>query len=111
MVLRRRDAGDPAGAPRPAAISKSDRASYPDLVEFLETRVWPDGSVRVTGTLGVFVDEGTLKLRIVDRDQGWVSFVTADTFAGCLKHAQEGLKNDDLDWRVDKFAVGRSKRR
>lgn len=81
------------------------------LHEFLVLTEWEDKSPRETGTLTLFVDQGQWKARLNDRDGGLVVFLAAEGYIALLEALEAGLREGTLDWRVDKFASARSKKK
>jgi len=81
------------------AFAPSDMDRWPALLEFTTSRAWPDGSLRQSGTLLLFADEGRLKVCLSDRDQGLVAFVTGDGVLSLLDAAEQMLREGDGDWR------------
>jgi hypothetical protein len=80
-------------------FNPKDLDRWPALLEFITSRAWPDGTLRQSGTLLLFADEGRLKVCLSDRDQGVVCFVTGDGVMGLLDAAEQLLRDGDGDWR------------
>jgi len=108
-VLRRREGGND----RPAVSDPSEpdawAVRYPGLWEFLTAERWPDETVRRTGTLLLFWDQGLIKGCLSDREQGLVAFSSAGGVEALLEALEHDLQHDRLDWRAAK--AGPPKRR
>lgn len=101
MALMRRETPGRNGSNSSAGESfdESDLILLPTLLEFLSLPAWPDGTVRVLGTLLLFVEGTRLKCCLSDRDQGLVLFLTAESTSGLLSLAEDALKDPKADWR------------
>lgn len=86
-------------------------AGFANLLEFLSMRTWPDGSLRLTGTITLSTEGSSWKATLKDRDSAGVAFVTADTPDSLLKALDKGIEAGTLEWRDDKFQGGSGKRR
>jgi hypothetical protein len=82
-----------------SAGSASDLARWPNLIEFLTSLKWGDGSRRVSGTVLVFVDDGRMKCCLSDRDQGLVAFAVAGSILELFDAAEGLVARSDADWR------------
>lgn len=112
MPIVRREKSSPAsGSPSAPVQPGKLLMPFADLVEFLSMRNWPDGSVRVTGTLTLSMEGGIWKAVLKDRDSAGVAFVSAETPDALLKAIDKGLGANSLEWRDDKFQGGTGKRR
>jgi hypothetical protein len=76
-------------------------ATLPALVAFCADGSWADGSIRITGTLTVFVESGQWKCCLTCRGTSRKAFVSAQTLQELLSRVDQGLDMDDLDWRRD----------
>lgn len=72
---------------------------FPALLEFLTLGEWEPGVAREFGSVLVFVGEGRLKAMLNDKDAARVAFVSGDSLESVLCLLEEGLKDNDLDWR------------
>lgn len=72
---------------------------HPALVEFLTLSQWEDGSLRETGTVLLFAEDGVWKACLNDRDAAKVAFVSGTSLEDVLVRAEAGLEEGDLDWR------------
>lgn len=61
-----------------------------------------EGSDRKTGTMLLFLEAGTIKACLGDRETELNAFVSAKTFQGLLEACDKGLKTGALDWREKK---------
>jgi len=82
-------------------------ANFPPVWEFVSVSTWPDGSQRKTGTILLFLDEGSLKVCLKDPNGPRTSFVTGPDPDTLFLAVEEGLATDSLHWRADKPANGR----
>ena len=76
--------------------------AYPALWDYLTTSTTSAGKVRRTTTVLVFVDEGSWKACVNDRDTGEVGFVSSDTAMGLLEALERTLAGDAMEWRASK---------
>lgn len=74
--------------------------AYPTLVEYLVTVKWDDGSARERSTVTLFIEDGSVKLALNDRDLSRSLYVTADSLDEALGALEEALKDDSADWRA-----------
>lgn len=102
FLRRAESSSSPRGPSGSAAVPAEELTRWPALLEFLTATAWPDGEARQTGSLLVFVDEGTLKACLNDRSQGSVAFVTGRGLADLCDVAEASLQTDSLDWRRSK---------
>jgi hypothetical protein len=92
-------------ATTPAAagwIGDDFKDMYPHVAAFLSQTTWDDGTQRVTGTIGLFVQDGMLKAFLQDKDSGQTAFVTAPAFQALWDMIELGLTDGKLDWRTMK---------
>lgn len=112
MGLRKRAEGVHLGelqveVERETAFAKQ----YPCLVDFIMMTAWPeDGSERKTGSLLVFVQDGHVKVRLVDNDADQVAFWAAGTLTGALQVVEEALESGTGDWRAQRPFPGPKKK-
>ena len=76
--------------------------AFPHVLEFLTLHKWEDGSQRIPGTLLVFVDGSMWKGCLKDKNGPRVTFVSSSDLDGLFLAIEDGLKEDNLDWRADK---------
>lgn len=72
---------------------------WPYLAAFLKDTQWDDGSLRETGTMLLFVQEGYLKCCLNDRAMNRSAFVTAVSIDCLFDLVEAGLETDKLEWR------------
>jgi hypothetical protein len=82
-------------------------APFPSIWEFLTLSTWSDGSPRYTGTILLFLDEGSLKLCLKDKNGPRTAFLTGPDPDTLFLAAEEGLATNTLPWRADKPTNGR----
>lgn len=78
------------------------------LWEFLTCWKCEGGETRLTGSLTLFCEDGSLKACFNDRDTGCLAFRTLGDLSGALKACSDLLTGNRLDWRHAK--EGRGKR-
>jgi hypothetical protein len=75
---------------------------WPYLAAFLKDVTWDDGTLRETGTMLIFVQEGYLKCCLNDRALDRSCFLCAPTLDVLFDLCETGLESDKLDWRAKK---------
>lgn len=99
-ILRKRDKGQASAESSEGLDDTSQvRGDFPALWEFLALDRWEDGSRRVPGTLTLFIDQARFKACLSDRDTDTTAFLSASSLQGILDKIEQGLVEDDLDWR------------
>lgn len=83
-------------------VDSSFEKQWPYLASWLAEPVWDDGTVRQTGTLTVFVQEGILKACMNDRAMDRSCFISAPTMEALYDAMEAGLENDNHEWRRKK---------
>lgn len=103
MALKRNSVD--GGAPQRPLLEGSAgpwEKSFPNVVEFLSSCSWPDGTARSTGTVMLMVESGLWKAWVHDRDASLGAFVSGENLQLLLKRLNEGLESGGLDWRPDR---------
>jgi len=77
-------------------------APFPSIWEFLTLSTWTDGSPRIPGTILLFMDEGSLKVCLKDKNGPRTAFVTGPDPDTLFLAVEEGLAANSLSWRPDK---------
>ena len=90
-----------AGAVEPWKDSGFEK-DWPYLSAFLKDTQWSDGSLRETGTMLIFVQEGYLKMCLNDRACNRSCFITAPSIDCLFDLAEAGLETDKHEWRTKK---------
>lgn len=98
-VLKKRDKSVPGPGTSVDVEGGGFGKAYPGLWEFMTSARYADGSPRVPGTLTLFVDAGSVKGCLNDRDQSLTGWASATTVDGLLEALEAGLTGDSLDWR------------
>lgn len=104
MALRKRTDGVDLGE----LCRESDKESmfgraYPNLLDFLSLTEWPEeGGPRKTGSILIFVQDGYVKVRLVDNDQDLVAFWAGQSLADALRTVETDLGLGAGDWRLQK---------
>jgi len=75
------------------------RTRWPVLLEYLESRTYASGKPRETSTLTVFVDSGTLKASLNDRQEGRSLWAASDSLSGLLDTLESMLCGESVPWR------------
>lgn len=107
LLKRNRDVGGRGAAGVVAASPSPSMAELPTLWEFLTLEQWDDGAKRVTGSLLLFADDGSLKIMLNDRDSGKVAFRTLRSGECPFVAAEDALCDASTDWRGMRKAKGR----
>lgn len=81
---------------------------YPTLRAFLQGMP-PDVGYIEGGSIQFFADHQTPKLRLSDRHNGNVAFLTGYTLKELLKQAEDGLAGDSIPWRPDPYRKQKGK--
>jgi hypothetical protein len=105
--LRKRSSSGAAHASNGACTTDSMGLSFPALVEELALGEWSPGEPRETSTLLVFVEDGLWKACLHDRDAGKSCFVSAVSMGELIARVEQGLREDDLEWRDKRSPRGR----
>ena len=90
---------DPAALLRAPLPDENFRSRWPVLLEYLESVRYADGSPRDTSTLTLFVDAGTLKASLNDRQEGRSLWAASDTLSGLLDTIESMLCGESVPWR------------
>lgn len=99
-MLRKPKPGEICGPTDPLFVDRSFAEQFPTLNDYLTVTKWDDGRIRTTATLLIFVDNGSLKVCINDRDNSRSAFVSEATFAALLDTLEAKLTAETLDWRM-----------
>jgi len=86
-------------------------AKYSTLWDFLVATCWPDGELRVTGTVMLLRDGPALKAWIHDRAQCCSTWVSGPTLTAVLERAEKALDSEEGDWREDRPQQGAKRSR
>lgn len=101
MSLRRPGNAEATGkAVAPQASPGRWGEGYPTLWAFLADPAYEDGTPRQTGTVMLFVEQGRLKAWVHDREQERTAFLTAACPEDLFAELNDGLEDDELDWRA-----------
>ena len=76
------------------------RSRFPALAEYLEVDSWDDGKTRLTSTLLVFVEDGSVKGCLNDREADRALWVTAGSIQGVIEALEAALAAGTGDWRA-----------
>lgn len=82
------------GVEDPDAMSR-----WPYLVVLLSEPTYPDGEPRQLASMTIFVDGGSWKACLSDRDTDQALFASSETLAGLLDAMEGRLAGPDPDWR------------
>lgn len=75
---------------------------YPTLAAYMAQDQWEDKTPRLTTTLLFFVDDGTLKVCVNDREGSRHAFLSGATVDELLSELEEGLAAETVEWRAKK---------
>jgi len=84
---------------------------HPLLWSYLTQTAWEDGTARLTSSLLIFSDDGTLKGMLRDREAGLCLWVAGATFGGLLEALEGSLGDPRADWRQDRQQAGQTAKR
>lgn len=76
---------------------------------YMTDTVYEDGSARECASLLVFVEEGTVKTCLNDRQEGRTMWATGSCLEDCLLSLEERLASGRGDWRASKGRPGRKR--
>lgn len=88
---RQTTAGNPPAQGADAQVSS--------LWEFLTAWKCDGGETRLTGSITIFCEDGSLKVCFNDRDSSSLAFRTLPDLSSAFKVCSELLKDGRLDWR------------
>jgi hypothetical protein len=106
---RRRSSNGAVPASNGTTTPDSMQLQYPALVEELTLTEWAPDENRVTSTLLLFVEDGLWKACLHDRDSQKSCFVSGLSLSGLLASVEQGLREDDLDWRSKRPVPGKKR--
>jgi len=72
---------------------------YPSIHAFMFDVQYEGGERRIPGGIGLYTKLGVLSASVYDNDRGCVAYVNATTFSELLFKIEEGICNDNLDWK------------
>lgn len=84
---------------------------YPHLFNYLTQTTWEDGGKRKTASLNIFFQDGVLKVMIKDNDVGRIAFISSPTLSKLWEVLEGALATDTCDWRKDRDASERKKKK
>jgi len=93
-----------ASTSSPEAASVAELGYWKDLVnliDFMSSSTWPDGTSRATGTVMLFREGGAWKAWLHDRDALHGCFLSAPTLVELLERCDECVGEGSGDWRPD----------
>lgn len=82
-----------------AFLDVAFKASHPALTEFLTVTKHGDGTPRQTATLLMFVESGTFKVCLGDRDSGLSLWAAGETLQEALEALEACLQSPNPQWR------------
>ena len=91
---------DSRGRPRPVLAARDPEAAgrFPALWEYLTCQLIEDKG-RLTATLLVMAEDGTVKLCLSDRETDRVCWRSAKTVLEALEGLEEALASGSAEWR------------
>jgi len=108
---KKSERSETGGATLVGVVAESCKSAYPILLEYMSTTEFDDGAPRETSTVTFFVEHGSIKACLKDREEGCVAFVTGDSFEAVLDALEASLGAGDLDWRYQRQANNRGRGR
>lgn len=111
MLERRVPPSEPQDPVTATVLDTASAKAMPTLHAFLTQQRWPDGSERETGTLNVWYDGTSYRAMLRDRDQGLVLFITCPVLSKLLSVCDGAAAAKDADWRKDKQASPRGRKK
>lgn len=85
----------------PSSWQGGSLSAFSNLMEFLFSASFEDGSSRVPGTLQLCSSQGRVQVKLRDLEAKIYCFVTADTVDDALMTADAMLGDGSGDWRKD----------
>jgi len=99
-VLRKRDRRPAVEALAALQDGGQFGKAYPGLWEHLSADHLADGSRRLLSTLTLFVDDGSVKACLNDRDQVLTGWAAGESVEAVLAALERGLQADSIEWRA-----------
>ncbi len=101
-----------AGPGQPVAVlaDPAFERALPALWEYLTLRTYDDGSPRQAATLLVFVEDGTWKVCLSDREAQRSAWAAAETFQSALSALEASVASGAVQWRTARPQQGKGKR-
>lgn len=107
MPMTRPGPAIPAGLAAVQAAASRFKNDHPTLWGYLAEAEWDDGKARKTSTLTVFIEDGTVKLCLNDRDLGRTAWVTGHSLEDAIDGLELRLCDDSAEWRRSYGGNGR----
>lgn len=79
---------------------------YPTLHAHMTQAVWPDGTVRETSTVSIFIDGAVVKCVLKDRSLGVCLWASSPTLGGLFGVLEALLCDPAAEWRADRVGPG-----
>jgi len=79
-------------------IDQVFQRDYPNLYAFLHDVKYDDGTIRITGSMSIFVKVGGLRCSLNDKDRNVVAYIEASSFDEMMTLAEEGICSDSTEW-------------
>jgi hypothetical protein len=98
-VMRKPDRQATVGSVLAGMPDNDFAAEYPTITDYLTCIRYEDGSARVVSALSLFLEEGSCKVALNDKDCKRSLYVAADTFKGALVLLEAALQTDAAPWR------------
>lgn len=104
-VLKRRTSSSATQGGSPSFVADAaDAGRWPGVMEFLALEQWGPDQPRTPGSLLFFVEGGSLKLMLNDKDAGQVLFLSGSSLSDLFDAAEAILAMGNGDWRVSKVS-------
>lgn len=76
---------------------------WPAVWEYISADQWEDGVLRQTSTLQIFVDRGSVKVAMKDREAGKICFCAGRDVQEALDALESALRGGTAEWREDSW--------
>lgn len=109
MALRKLEQGVASSQSR--GVNVADAGAYPQVLEYLASDKYPDGSSRQTSSLVIVSDGQAWRVCLSDKDNQRVMWKTGATLVEALEAIELALMADDpSDWRRSAEASGKRRK-
>lgn len=103
VVLRRENIHVAKGEIDLVDIDPEFERRHPTVCAFVTQDRFDDGGYRQTSTLLFFLDQGSLKVCLSDRQGSRSLFRSANSIEGCLDALEQALSDGTADWKAKRI--------
>lgn len=100
MAISRPRASEGPTGPAGAEVKDPTLMGFPTVWEYLTLARYDDGSSRKLSALSVFVEDGSLKIALNDKDAQRSLYVAGMTLRDALEALEAKLSAGEGDWRA-----------